>query len=299
MRSSLARRVVVVATVLIAALAFAVPAQAAPAQAAPAQAATAQAATTWVTVGSDHARALDESQGLTVIRRGSAVEYRYTGVGTIPPAVAVRGFDHVGDPDSVNGWYVEPYQRSDENGKMFRAQSPSGAWTEYFHPLADGEAYNNSWDAITPSGSWMLAGEWGTMDRLLGFATPGLNPAAVPGANLPPAFTVHLDHQVRDVQGCDFLDATTLLCSSDDPDGTLFGITKPLLRVDLARTPDGADVTGHVTAVRQLPLSSACAGTFEVEGIDYQPIDGTLRVIVMSPSVCLVLDSKTWRFRQS
>lgn len=283
MRSSLARGGVVLATVLAAALGLAAPAQ---------------AATSWVAVGSDHARALDESQGLTVIRRGSTVDYHYTGVGTIPPAVAARGYDHVGDPDSVAGWYVEPYQRSDQNGKMFRAQSPSGAWTEYFHPLAPGEAYNNSWDAITPDGSWMLSGEWGTMDRLLGFPTPGLNPAADPKADLPLAFTVHLDHPVRDVQGCDFADATTLLCSSDDPDGSLFGMTKPLLQVDLARGPDGADLTGHVTALRQLPLSSACSGSFEVEGIDYQAADGTLRVVVMSPSVCVVLDSKTWRFRR-
>jgi hypothetical protein len=285
MRTSLARRVVVVATVLTAAAGLAAPAHAATA--------------TWVAVGSDHARALDESQGLTVIRRGGTVEYRYTGVGTIPPAVAVRGYDHVGDPDSADGWYIEPYQRSDQNGKMFRAQSPSGTWTEYFHPLASGEAYNNSWDAITPGGSWMLSGEWGTMDRLLGFATPGLNPAAVAGADLPLAFTVHLDHPVRDVQGCDFFDATTLLCSSDDPDGGLFGITKPLLRVDLARSPDGSDVDGHVTALRELPLTSACSGSFEVEGIDYQAGDGTLRVIVMSPGVCVLFDSKTWRLRQS
>jgi hypothetical protein len=282
-RFSLARRGVVVATVLALALAFAAPAH---------------AATSWVTVGSDRARAVDESQGLTVIRRGSSVEYRYTGVGTIPAAVAVRGYDHVGDPDSVAGWYVEPYQRSDGNGKMFRAQSPAGAWTEYPHALAPGEAYNNSWDAITPDGTWMLAGEWGTMNRLLGFAAPGLNPAAVPGANLPLAFTINLDHSVRDVQGCDFFSATVVLCSSDDPDGSLFGLTKPLLQIDLARAPDGAGVTGHVTALRQLPLSSACSGTFEAEGIDYQPADGTLRVIVMSPSVCVVLDSKTWRFHQ-
>ncbi|WP_432842939.1 hypothetical protein [Dactylosporangium sp. CA-092794] len=283
MRSSILRRGVVVATLLAATLALAAPAY---------------AATGWVTVGSDRARPLDESQGLTVIRRGGTVEYRYTGVGTIPADVAARGYDHVGDPDSASGWYVEPYQRGDQNGKMFRAQSPSGAWTEYAHPLASGEAYNNSWDAITPNGTWMLAGEWGTMDRLLGFATPGLNPAAVPGATLPLAFTVRLDHPVRDVQGCDFSSATVLLCSSDDPDGTLFGTTKPLLQVDLSRAPDGADVTGHVTALRQLPLSSGCSGEFEVEGIDYQETDGTLRVIVMSPSICVLFDSKTWRFKQ-
>jgi hypothetical protein len=258
----------------------------------------ANAAANWVAVGSDRARALDESQGLTVIRRGSTVEYRYTGVGTIPAGVSARGYDHVGDPDSVAGWYVEPYQRGDQGAKMFRVQAPDGAWSEYVHALAAGEAYNNSWDAISPNGAWMLAGEWGTMNRLLGFATPGLNPAATPGANLPIAFTVRLDHAVRDVQGCDFYSATVLLCSSDDPDGSLFGITKPLLQIDLARAPDGGDVTGHVTALRQLPLSSGCSGAFEVEGIDYQESDGTLRVIVMSPSICLIIDSKTWRFRQ-
>jgi len=189
MRPLIIRRTIVIVTVLAATLAVAAPAH---------------AATSWVTVGSDHGRALDESQGLTVIRRGGTVEYRYTGVGTIPAGVAARGYDHVGDPDSVAGWYVEPYQRSDQGAEMFRAQAPDGTWSEYVHALASGEAYNNSWDAISPDGAWMLAGEWGTMDRLLGFATPGPNPAAVPGANLPTAFTVHLDHAVRDVQGCEF-----------------------------------------------------------------------------------------------
>lgn len=283
MRTVILRRTLALATVLTAALALAAPAH---------------AATRWVTVGSDRARALDESQGLTVIHRNGTVEYRYTGVGTIPVDVAARGYNHVGDPDSAAGWYIEPYQRSDQSAKMFRVQAPDGSWKEYVHPLASGEAYNNSWVAISPDGAWMLAGEWGTMDRILGFATPGLNPAATPGADLPIAFTVQLDHRVRDVQGCDFYSATVLLCSSDDPDGSLFGITKPLLEVDLAHAPDGTDVTGRVTALQQLPLSSACSGTFEVEGIDYQDSDGTLRVIVMSPGICVLLDSKTWRFQR-
>src|SRR5689334_11706678 len=139
-------RTLVVATVVTAALAGATPAH---------------AAANWVTVGSDRARAVDQNQGLTVIRRGGAVEYRYTGNGTIPPGVAIRGYDHVGDPDSVAGWYIEPYQRGDQGAKMFRVQAPDGTWSEYVHALAPGEAYNNSWDAISPSGAWMLAGEWG------------------------------------------------------------------------------------------------------------------------------------------
>jgi hypothetical protein len=260
-------------------------------------AAPASAATNWVAVGSDHARALDEGQGLAKIVRGNSVEFRYTGVGTIPAAVSAEGWNHVGDPDSIGGYYIEPYQRDDGGSKMFRVQAPDGTWSEYVHTLFSGEALNNSWVAISRDGAWLLSGEWGTMNRLVGYPTPGLNPSTSPGQNLPNAFTVQLDHQVRDVQGCAFFSAQRLLCSSDDPAGTLFGITKPLLQVDLDRTPDGADVVGHVTALRQLPLSSGCSGEFETEGIDYDASDGTLRVIVMSPSICVVLDSKTWRLR--
>ena len=75
-----------------------------------------------------------------------------------------------------------------------------------------------------------------------------------------------------------------------------FGLTKPLLQIDLAARPGTADVTGHVTALRQLPLRSSCSGTFEAEGIDYDRRTGTLRVIVMSPGFCVLTDSKTYKF---
>ncbi|GAA2595196.1 MULTISPECIES: hypothetical protein [Streptomyces] len=257
------------------------------------------AAETWTEAGSDRADPLTESQGLASVEVPAGSPNRYTGIGTIPLGLGVRGWNHVGDPDaSYDGHYIEPYQRDDGNTKMFRVQAPDGSWSEYVHTLSAGEARNNSWSAVTPDGQWMLAGEWGTMNRLLVFPTPGVNPATSPSANLPQAATVHLDHAVRDVQGCDFLDdATTLLCSSDDPEGTLFGITKPLLRIDLSAAPSGtADVTGHVTALRQLPLRSACSGGFEAEGVDYDRRTGTLRVIVVSPGFCVLTDSKTYRF---
>jgi hypothetical protein len=257
------------------------------------------AATNWTTTGYDHADALTQSQGLATIVRPSGTQLRYTGVGTIPLSVRTEGWDHVGDPDSVAGWYVEPYEHAGATAKMYRAQAPDGTWREYVHALGPDEAYNNSWDAISRDGAWMLSGEWNTMTRLLGFATPGLNPAAVPGTNLPTAFTVHLDHAVRNVQGCTFFSARTLLCGSDDPGTDLFGIAKPLLRLDLARVLDGTDGTAHVTALRPLPLSSFCPGSFEVEGTDYDPATGILRVIVMSPGICVIIDSKSWRFRQS
>ncbi|GAA2237484.1 hypothetical protein [Streptomyces nogalater] len=260
--------------------------------------APASAAGTWTETGSDRADPLTESQGLTSVEVPAGSPNRYTGVGTIPPGLAGRGWNHVGDPDaSYDGFYIEPYQRDSGNSKMFRVQAPGGAWSEYVHTLGPGEALNNSWAAVTPDGRWMLSGEWGTMTRLLVFPTPGVNPATSPSADLPQASAVRLDHAVRDVQGCDFTGPTTLLCSSDDPEGGLFGLAKPLLRIDLSAPPDGtADVTGHVTAERQLPLRSACQGSFEAEGIDYDRRSGVLRVIVVSPGFCVLTDSKTYKF---
>jgi hypothetical protein len=252
-------------------------------------------------VGSDRADPLTESQGLTSVEVPAGSPNHYTGIGTIPIGVSSRGWNHVGDPDaSYNGYYVEPYQSDSGSSKMYRVQAPGGAWSEYVHALSPGEALNNSFDTISPDGQWMVSGEWGTMTRLLVFPTPGVNPSTSPSANLPQASTINLDHAVRDVQGCDFVTATQLLCSSDDPAGTLFGITKPLLQIDLSAAPSGSgDVTGHVTALRQLPLRSSCSGTFEAEGIDYDRRTGTLRVIVVSPGFCVLTDSKTYRFTKS
>lgn len=257
----------------------------------------AQAADTWTEVGSDRADPLTESQGLTSVEVPANSANRYTGIGTIPASVSSRGWNHVGDPDaSYNGYYIEPYQADSGSAKMFRVQAPNGTWSEYVHALGSGEALNNSFVAITPGGQWMVSGEWGTMTRLLVHPTPGVNSGTSPSANLPWTSSIRLDHAVRDIQGCDFLSATTLLCASDDPAGTLFGMTKPLLQIDLSAEPGSSDVTGHVTALRQLPLRSSCSGEFETEGIDYDRRTGTLRVIVISPGFCVLTDSKTYRF---
>ncbi|WP_371557373.1 hypothetical protein OG416_30835 [Streptomyces longwoodensis] len=257
----------------------------------------AAAADTWSEVGSDRADPLTESQGLASVEVPPGSPNRYTGIGTVPLGLSMRGWNHVGDPDaSYNGYYVEPYQRDSGASKMFRVQAPGGAWSEYVHALSPGEALNNSWVAVSPDGQWMLTGEWGTMTRLLVLPTPGVNASTSPSANVPQASTVHLDHAVRDVQGCDFSGPTTLLCSSDDPEGSLFGMTKPLLQIDLSAQPGSSDVSGHVTALRQLPLRSGCSGSFEAEGVDYDRRTGTLRVIVVSPGFCVLTDSKTYRF---
>ncbi|MDT7800216.1 MAG: hypothetical protein QOI78_3649 [Actinomycetota bacterium] len=259
--------------------------------------ALAQAVTGWSEVGKDQARALDESQGLATIVRPSGTTIRYTGIGTVPADLSSQGWNHVGDPGSAQGWYVEPYQRDDRGAKLFRVQAPDGTWANYQHNLESWEANNNSFAAVSPDARWLVAGEYGTMDRLLVHPMPGVV-ATDPARNLPYASAIRLDHPVRDVQGCDFQTATRLLCASDDPDGSLFGTTKPLLQVDLAGGLTGSDVTGHVTSLGRLPLRSGCSGTFEVEGIDFDERDSTLRVIVMSPSICIVFDSMTYRFQQ-
>nr|WP_042198199.1 hypothetical protein [Kibdelosporangium sp. MJ126-NF4]CEL23260.1 FIG01132199: hypothetical protein [Kibdelosporangium sp. MJ126-NF4]CTQ94422.1 FIG01132199: hypothetical protein [Kibdelosporangium sp. MJ126-NF4] len=263
----------------------------------PAVAFAAQPVGPWNPVGSDRARPLDESQGLASVVRPGGTTFRYTGIGTIPSGVSSRGWNHVGDPGAGQGFYVEPYQRDDRGSKLFRVQAPDNTWSEYIHALESWEANNNSFSAVSPDGRWMVAGEWGTMSRLLVHPMPGIA-FTTPGQNLPLAGQIRLSRPVRDIQGCDFTAPTQLLCSSDDPEGTLFGITKPLLQVDLTSPLTGADVTGTVTALGQLPLESGCGGNFEVEGIDYDEQDGTLRVVVLSPSICVVFDSKTWRFRK-
>jgi hypothetical protein len=251
----------------------------------------------WNPIGSDRARALDESQGLATIVRPNETIIRYTGIGTIPAGVSSRGWNHVGDPGAGQGFYVEPYQRDDRGAKLFRVQAPNGTWSEYQHALESWEANNNSFSAVSPDGRWMVAGEWGTMSRLIVHPMPGIA-FTTPAQNLPYAFAIRLNKPVRDVQGCDFTSPTQLLCASDDPDGSLFGIKKPLLQVDLAGPLSGGDVAGQVTALGALPQESGCGGNFEVEGIDYDERDGTLRVIVLSPSICVIFDSKTWRFRK-
>lgn len=251
----------------------------------------------WQPVGSDVVRPLDEGQGLAVIERPGGTTVRHTGIATIPIDVASRGWNHVGDPGAGHGSYVEPYQRDDRGAKLFRVEAPDGSWAEYTHELEPWEATNNSFAAVSPDGRWLVAGEWGTTDRLLVHPMPGVAWTDT-AANLPYASAIRFDRPARDLQGCDFVTATQLLCSSDDPSTDLFGVSKPLLQLDLSAPVGDADVPASVTALGQLPLESSCGGDFETEGIDYDERDATLRVIVLSPGVCVAFDSKTWRFRR-
>jgi hypothetical protein len=254
-------------------------------------AAPARAATGWTLIGKTSVSSLTGDEGVATVATASGTTVRYRGVASIPLSVLFQGWTHIGDPDAHGGYFVDAYQRgSSGTTKMFRVTTPAGRAYEYVHALVPGELFNNSFDAISPDGQWMVAGEWNTMTHLQVYPTPLLNPATAPtGGPLPLSGYITLDHAVNDVQGCDFVTATRLLCSSDDSSLSLWPDPKPLLQVDLPAALAGGDTPGHVTDLGSIPQQSACSGTYEAEGIDYDPSAGQLRVEMIPPGVCAVV----------
>jgi len=247
------------------------------------------AAPVWTETGSSLQSTLTAGEGVTTVHSGSSDTVLYRGAGSIPLSVLVQDWTHIGDPDSADGYIFDAYQSgaSSPTSKMFRVTTPSGAAYEYTHTLVSGELYNNSFDAVSPDTQWMVAGEWGTMSHLQIYPTPLLNPATGrTGGDLPLSGLIQLDHPVNDVQGCDFITATQLVCVSDDSSRTLFPDAEPLLEIDLPGPLTGGDITGHVTDIGAVPESSICSGTYEDEGVDYDPSTGVLRVEMIQPSVC-------------
>jgi hypothetical protein len=127
---------------------------------------------------------------------------------------------------------------------------------------------------------------------------PILNPATPQtGGTLALAGIITLDPPVRDVQGATFVDATRILCSTNDANTDLWPTPRQLLQVDLAGPLTGTAVTAQVTLLGELPTESLCPGTFEVEGIEFESTSGDFRVEVVPPSLCRVLTT-IYRFRQ-
>ncbi|MEN3359043.1 MAG: hypothetical protein V7637_3025 [Mycobacteriales bacterium] len=249
------------------------------------------AVTGWTLLDHSSQASLVAAEGVMTVTAAGATSVRYRGVASIPLAVAAEGWTHIGDPDAAGGYIVDAYQgAASGGGKMFRVTTPAGQSYEYVHTLVAGELFNNSFATVAPDGQWMVAGEWETMTHLQVYPTPLLNPRTAPtGGPLPLAGTIELDHPVRDVQGCDFVTATRLLCASDDSTGQLWPDTKPLLQVDLPGPLTGTPTTGRVTDLGPIPQQSICSGTFETEGVDYEPVSRQLRVQMVPPSVCAVI----------
>ncbi len=232
----------------------------------------------WAAGGSSTVNSLTGGEGLASRADGSLL---YRGLASIPLDLRIQGWNHVGDPDIARGYTFDAYQGgSNATSKMFAVTTPGGQRYEYTHPLDAGEMLNNSFAAVSPDAQWLVSGEWGDERRLQVFPAPLLNSSTPPtGGSLPQAGQISLDRTLNDIQGCDFVSGTRLLCSSDDP-------AKDVFQVDLPHTLDGTATTGHVTTLFQLPQRSICKGTFETEGIDYDPNARVLRVEIISPGVC-------------
>jgi hypothetical protein len=234
----------------------------------------------WVRDGSSSVSTLVGGEGVASQADGSLL---YRGVATIPLDLRVAGWNHVGDPDVTDGYVFDDYQGGDDaTSKLFTVTTPGGQRYDYTHALDSGEMLNNSFDAISPDGQWMVAGEWNAETRLQVFPTPLLNPATpATGGTLAQAGQITLSRTVDDIQGCDFVSATRLVCATDDA-------AKDVIQVDLPHALDGTPVTGEVTTLFQVPQDSVCSGTFETEGVDYDQNAGLLRVEIIPPGVCEV-----------
>ncbi|MEY9995925.1 hypothetical protein ABIE67_007957 [Streptomyces sp. V4I8] len=250
--------------------------------------ASAAGAPHWAETGTGYTDTLGGGQGLASRADGSLL---YRGLASIPPALRVKGWNHVGDPDIARGHVFDAYQGPDTaTSKMFAVTTPAGKRYEYVHRLNPGEKLNNSFATVSPDGQWLVSGEWGEQRRLQVFPAPLLNPSTPQsGGDLKEAWQITLDKPVRDIQGCDFVTDTRLVCASNDASGTLFPEIRPLLQVDLPRKVDGQPVTGAVESLFALPQRSVCTGTFgtfETEGVDYDVNSDTLRAQMIPPGVC-------------
>jgi hypothetical protein len=216
---------------------------------------------------------------------------------SVPADKIAAGWNHVGDPDSSQGAVFQPFQASSPAtaAKLFHVIAADGTESDFVHHDIAGEEYNNSFVAVSPDSRWMVSGEWDHMTRMLVLPTPTLNPSATdPAADLPITGEIQLDATVTDVQGCSFATATELVCSSDDPVDEHGFARKSIFRVTLADPLDGTTVSGHVTSIGQVPLTSQCPITspgswpddFEVEGVDVDRTTGRLRVEVIPPGAC-------------
>ncbi|WP_028798999.1 hypothetical protein [Streptomyces sp. 142MFCol3.1] len=241
----------------------------------------------WTETGTAYVGTLGAGQGLASRADGSLL---HRGLASVPLALRIKGWNHVGDPDIAQGHVFDAYQGPDTaTSKMFAVTTPAGKRYEYVHRLDPGEQLNNSFATVSPDGQWLVSGEWGDQNRLQVFPAPLLNPSTPrTGGDLPEVPQITLDKPARDIQGCDFVNSTRLLCASDDGSRTLFPEDRPLLQVDLEHPLDGGPVTGRVKSLFALPQRSLCTGTYEAEGVDYDTARGTLRAEVVQPGACVV-----------
>ena len=212
-----------------------------------------------------------------VITRGHAI---------VPPALRAQGWVHVGDPDSRGGLVLDTYQGTPtSHAKLFTITSATGAVGYYQHQLTSSENYHNSFAAFTPDSQYFVAGQWGTTTQLQVFRTPPtqrLGSAAAP-IDLPLAGTIDLPYPIRNVQGCVFASATTLMCTTNDTHTDLYPVSRQLLSLRLSTPLTIGRATAAATPhlLGQVPQDPTCPMPGESEGLDLSGT--TLRIIVNSP----------------
>jgi hypothetical protein len=236
------------------------------------------AAPTWQQVGKSTVNSLTGAEGLAS-RADDSLLHR--GLGSVPAKLRLQGWSHVGDPDIISGDTFDAYQAAaTKKQKLFTVTTSGGTLLEYTHALDPGELFNNSFDTVSPDGQWLVSGEFGEQHRLQVFPAPLLNHSTpVAGGALPQAGQIALNTPVTNIQGCDFVTATELVCSADDA-------AKDVVRLDLPGPLDGKATTAAVTTLFQIPRVSKCTGTFEAEGIDYDVKTKLLHVQIVSPGLC-------------
>jgi hypothetical protein len=255
----------------------------------------------WTETGSYLESALTAGEGVTTVDPPDGTPHElYRGVASIPLTELIDGWTHIGDPDSADGYIIDAYQGSSSgNKKMYLLTTPSGATYKYVHTVVSGELYNNSFDAISPDTQWMVSGTWDTESSLQVYPTPYFNSTTGPrGGTLSLSGYVNLNTPVDDIQGCDFVTATELVCASDDSTESIFANPFPLLEITLDAPLNGSTVAGTVTDLGSIPRNSVCSGTFEPEGVDYDTATGVLRVEITQPGVCEVATT-VYEYQQS
>ena len=248
----------------------------------------------WHVIGQTSVSDAIAGEGIATVRApGKPMWIDYTDGATIPQSNINQGWGHIGDSDSWHGYIFDPYQQpanvTPVTQKMFMVTTPSGAQYEYTHQLSDDEIGPNAaaFDTVSPDGQWLVSAELAPVTRLLVFPTPLLNKQTAPsGGTVNVASRILLNHMVRNLQGCDFITSTRLICASDDSSNDIYPTSKPLLQIDLKHPLNGKDVTAKVTSLGQIPLASTCVGAYTVEGADYDTVTGDLRVEVDAPSPC-------------
>jgi hypothetical protein len=205
----------------------------------------------------------------------------FRGLAQVPAPVSQLGFNHVGDEDiDRSGDVYDAYEDDHPNptAKLFTITAPNGRVSYYPHPLARGEEYNNSFVTVSPDDRWLVSGEWNTERRLLLLSNPKGRPS---GSMIPLAGTIALRHSLYHVQGCDFFDAVTLICSTDD---AVHEVVKVSLSAPLHRGTNTA-TDRRLLIPREV---SKCPGTgFESEGVDYNARTGRLTLAINQPGACV------------